>query len=254
MKVAESEEKYLDLRIGERIVEITDEREPYAEEALSLIAESFPPYERHSLSDLRSQLAEKRLDLLTGYDFHLMTMIDATGRVTAVAIGIYLASINAGVVMYLAVRGDQRGRRLGRRVRTALVGAFLVDARRRGRFEELAWVLGEVSMDSRWLHNLVRHGGAIPFHLTYYHPGMSPGSEHPPYVLYREPVGDTREELPATLVRQILYGVWRRAYRIRYPLQQEAFRVMLRELEVRDPVGAHPEVLRLAALSANEED
>jgi GNAT superfamily N-acetyltransferase len=229
----------------DRIVEVGDERDPVAEEALALIRDSFPPYDRHPLDELRSEVAEKRLGLLTAYDFHLLALVGEKGRVMAAGAGVYLAGVNAGFVSYLAVHPDFRRRKLGRRVRARLVELFREDARRNGR-EELAWVLGEIRIDSPWLRGLVQGGGAIPFDLVYYHPGMTPGVSPVPYLLYREPVGDPRPVLPADEVGRILYAVWRRAYRVRYPLAREAFTAMLEQLEGRETVGMHPEFAGVA--------
>ena len=227
------------------IREVSDEREPLAEQALQLIATAFPPYDRHPLSALRSEIAEKRLGLLHPYDIHLFAYVHEDGHVVATVLGIYLAGVNAGFISYLAVDSEFRRRRLGREVRQALVEAFRADARRVG-YDELAWVIGEVRMDSPWLHNLVRHGKAIPFDLVYYHPGMSPGRKDPPYVLYREPVGDHRPQLPVREVLQVLYAVWHRGYRVRYPLDTDAFAAMATELEGKQSVGPHPEVMAAA--------
>ncbi len=234
------------------IVEVDDERDPLAEQALELIAESFPRHERQPRSELRSELMEKRLGLLTAYNFHLLATVGEDERPLAVIFGIYLAGINAGFIAYLASRPEARGKRYGRRLREALIEAFREDARRAGR-KDLAWVLGEVPMKSPWLRRLVREGGAIPFDLTYFFPGLrGPGSEAT-YVLYREPVGDKRTELPVELVRRILYAIWRRAYRVRHPLEREDFRTMLAELEGRATIGPHPEVLRLAERKGKRE-
>lgn len=223
-----------------RIVEVMDERGRLAEGALGLISDSFPPYDRHPMSELRSELAEKRLHLLSPFDYHLFALATADDRVIAAVAGVYLAGINAGFVTYLAVDTAFRGQRLGRVIRTRLVEEFRADARRNGR-TELAWVMGEVRMDSPWLHSLVRNGGAVPFDLTYYHPGMVPGVSPDRYALYREPVGDLRRALPAREVRQTVYAIWRRAYRVRYPLERDAFRAMVAELEQTETVGMHPE-------------
>ena len=227
-----------------RVVELGDERTPMAQQALELIAESFDPHERHSLSALRTELTEKRLGLLVPYDYHLLVMLGEQGEVVATIAGVYLAGLNAGFITYLAVRPELRGKRLGRQIRGGLVEIFREDARRNGR-EELAWVLGEVRTDSPWLRALVRGGQAIPFDLTYYHPGMEPGESPDRYVLYRQPVGDPRPELPAAEVRQIVYSIWRRAYRVGYPVYREAFRAMLAELEGEETVGVHPEFAEL---------
>jgi GNAT superfamily N-acetyltransferase len=221
-----------------RIVEVQDERDPLAEGALELITECFPSHERQPLSELRSEIEEKRLALLDPFDFHLFVMVDRD-RVLATVAGVYLAGINAGFITYLAVRPEARGRRVAREVRTAIVEAFRDDARRRGR-EDLSWILGEVRADGRWLGSLVRNRGAIPFHFTYYHPGMVLEAA-PSYALYREPIADHRRDVPADEVRRIIYAIWRRGYRVRYPLERVTFRAMMDELEGQQIVGVHPE-------------
>lgn len=220
------------------IVQIEDERDSLAREALDLIGEAFPPNERQPLHQIGMEIAERRLGLLTSYDFHLLAMPSETGRALAVAAGVYLGGVNAGFVTYLAVRPEQRGHQLGRGMRMRLVELFHEDARRAG-WEELHWVVGEVRLDSPWLARLVRDRQVIPFDLDYLHPGVTAGEDSERWVLYRQPVGDPRQELPAGEVRQLLYAIWRRAYRVRWPLEYEAFRAMLQELEERSLVGAH---------------
>jgi GNAT superfamily N-acetyltransferase len=222
-----------------RIVEVVDERDPLAEAALELIAELFPSHERQPISELRSEIEEKRRRLLLPFDFHLFVAVERGERVLATAAGAYLAGINAGFVSYLAVREEARGGGVAQRVRGALVEAFRRDARRVGR-DDLAWVVGEVRMDGHWLESLVRNRGAIPFDLTYYHPGMLLEGG-PPYALYREPVGDHRRELPVDEVRRIIYAVWRRGYRVRYPLERVTFQAMMEELDGQEIVEVHPD-------------
>lgn len=224
-----------------RLVEIADEREPLARAALELIREAFPPSQRQPLGQIGMEVAEKRLGLLTSYDFHLFAATTAAGEPMAVSAGVYLGGVNTGFVTYLAVRPEHRHRELGRTMRVALVDAFRRDARALGH-DELNWVVGEVRLDNRWLRRLVRDRGAIPFDLVYYHPGVEPGETDEEWVLYRQPVGDFRVEIPGGELRQLLYAIWRRAYRVRWPLERAGFRAMLSELETRGSIGIHPAV------------
>jgi len=216
-----------------RIVEVMDERDPVAEEALGLIADAFERAERQPVEELRSELEEKRLGLLTAMDWHLLAALSPEGHAVGTVAGIYLEGVNAGFISYLTVARDDRGQRLGPSLRSALVAAFREDARRAG-FRELAWVLGEVRADSPWLLRLLKRRSAITFDLTYMHPGMRPERPSAPYVLYRQPVGDSRPVLSADELRRVLYAIYRRAYRVRYPLQHPGFRAMLVELESRE--------------------
>lgn len=222
------------------LVPVNDEREPLAERAMALIHGMFAPADRQPVSELLSELKERRLGLLSNHNFHLIAAVAPDDAEPAGAIiGVYLGGVNAGLVMYLAVRREYRGHGLGRLLRPRLIQAFQEDARKAGH-DDLAFVLGEVRATSPWLRRLVDTRGAIPFDLDYYHPGMGPGSGQK-YVLYRQPVGDARTDLPVGLVRRILYAIYRRAYRVRYPLQREGFVAMLHQLEGRRRVGFHPE-------------
>ncbi|HEX2190480.1 MAG TPA: GNAT family N-acetyltransferase [Longimicrobiaceae bacterium] len=220
-----------------RAVEVADERAPLARETILLLQEAIGDVQ--PTTDLLSELEESRRGLPAGGRYHLLALVDPAGAPLAAAAGIYLEGVNAGFVTYLAVRPDQRRRRLGRKLREFLIEAFRGEARR-VRGEELAWTVGEVRRTSPWLRTLVRSGQAIPFHLGYFHPWMPLRSEGR-YVLYRQPAGDTRLELPAEEVLRLLYGIWQRAYRVRYPTQSETFCHMLRQLEERGVIGADPE-------------
>lgn len=222
-----------------QVVRVDDERTPLAGEALELIASSFPPQDRQPIDQIGMEISERRLGLLTSYDFHLFAAVDVEEQVLGVCAGVYLGGVNAGFVTYLAVLPEARERQLGRRLRVRLVDAFRADAKQL-EWEELAWVVGEVRRESPWLGRLVRERSAIPFDLSYYHPGVEPGGPDADWVLYRQPIADSREELPCGQVAQLLYAIWRRGYRIRWPLQMPAFNAMLRQLEHRETVGFHP--------------
>ncbi|MCI0436810.1 MAG: GNAT family N-acetyltransferase [Gemmatimonadetes bacterium] len=224
---------------GVVVVEIMDERTPLADRAVGLFEATFDRRDRHAVDELRAEIAEKRYGLLAPFNFHLLAARAGDDLIGAI-MGCYLAGVNAGFVDYLAVRPGDRGRGVGRILRPRLVDQFREDAREAGR-DELAWVLGEVRLENPWLRRLVETRGAIPFDLAYFHPGMRPGVHSPPYVLYRQPFGDLRKELPNALVRRILYAVYRRAYRVRYPLQHEGFMAMIEALEGRESVGIHPD-------------
>lgn len=226
-----------------RVVEITDDRDPLALAALQLIATTFDPTDRQPIEQLRSEVEEKRRDLLDPFDFHLVAVVEGDDVLAAIT-GAYLQGINAGFVMYLAVQPGRRSGGLGRAIRRALVQRFREDARHAGK-ADLAFVLGEVRASNPWLRRLVSKRGAIPFDLTYYHPGMRPDVRSPAYVLYRQPVADDRVILHVAEVRRILYSVYRRGYRVRYPLLHGGFRAMLEQLEGRETVGAHSRFAQL---------
>jgi GNAT superfamily N-acetyltransferase len=221
-----------------RVIEVEDERTPLARRSIELIQHAIGDVQ--PASDLLAELEEKRHGLPAGGDYHLLALVDGGDEPLAAAAGIYLEGVNAGFVTYLAVRKDQRSRRLGRGLRKRLIEAVHAEAARKGR--ELAWTVGEVRHDSPWLRTLVRRGRAIPFDFSYFHPWMSLRAEGR-YVLYREPHADPRPGLPAEEVLRLVYNIWRRAYRVRFPLQSDIFCHMLRQLEERETVGVAPEFL-----------
>jgi N-acetylglutamate synthase-like GNAT family acetyltransferase len=217
-----------------RVVEIDDERDPLARAALDLISHAI--WDVQPVEDLLSELEERRRGLPSGGDHHLIALVE-DGKVVAAVAGVYLEAVNAGFVTYLAVREEARGRFLGRTLRAHLVDAFRADARARGR--ELAWTVGEVRRESPWLRTLVSHGQAIPFDFSYFHPWQARRSEGR-YVLYREPAADPRPELPGGEVLDLVYAIWRRAYRVRFPLQSATFGYMVEQLDGRESVGVDP--------------
>jgi hypothetical protein len=218
-----------------RVVWIEDEREPLAREALELIAESIGDVQ--PVDDLLSELEECRRGMATGGDYHLVAMVDGKGRPVAAAAGIYLEAVNAGFITYLAVRSDARGMLLGRGVRAHLVDSIREEARLK-RGADPAYTVGEVRRQSPWLRTLVGAGQVVPFAFPYFHPWMPRRSEGK-YVLYREPITDARRELSADEVVRLVYAIWRRAYRIRFPLQSDTFCYMVDYLESHDPIGTH---------------
>jgi ribosomal protein S18 acetylase RimI-like enzyme len=222
-----------------QVVRVEDERTQLAREALELIADSFPPHDRQPIDQLAMEITERRLGLLTTYDFHLFAAVDEAGHVLGIAAGVYLGGVNAGFVTYLAVRREAREMHLGRRLRTRLIDAFRAGARQL-EWEDLAWVVGEVRLESPWLRRLVRDKAVIPFDLRYFHPGVDTEGPDEEWVLYRQPVADTREELPSAEVARLLYAIWRRAYRVRWPLQRPGFQSMLREVQSRETIGFMP--------------
>jgi GNAT superfamily N-acetyltransferase len=214
-----------------RVIEILDERTPEAVAAMDLIRASFSSRDRHSLDELRSEVEEKRRGLLSAYDYHLLAALDEGGTVAGAASGAYLEGVNAGFIMYLAVRPGDRGQGIAQQLRAALVEKLRTNAREYG-YPDLNWVLGEVRSGSRWLGRLLKRG-AIAFDFDYYHPGMAPAGDEQPFTLYREPILDRREKLPRELVKRILFSIYRRAYRVRYPLERPGFQAMLEQAKAR---------------------
>ena len=223
---------------GLRVVVVDDERTPLATEALELISTAIGDVQ--PVNDLLSEVEERRRGMPSGGDYHLLAMVDEKGRAAAAAAGIYLEGVNAGFVTYLAVRPDLRDRQLGRGLRGHLVESIRAEARRKNGADP-AWTVGEVRRGSPWLQTLVGAGQVIPFDFPYFHPWMPRRSEGR-YVLYREPLADARPTLAAEEVVRLVYAIWRRAYRIRFPLQSETFCYMVDRLKAAGTIGADPQL------------
>jgi hypothetical protein len=224
-----------------QVVRVEDERTELAQGALDLIAASFPPHDRQPIDQIAMEIAERRIGLLTSYDFHLFAAVDADERVLGVSAGVYLGGVNAGFVTYLAVRPEAGSSSSGRRLRTRLVDAFRADAGK-VEWEELAWVVGEVRRESPWLRRLVRDRSVIPFDLRYFHPGVDTEGPDEEWVLYRQPVGDRARSSPARRWGSCctrsggapIASAGRSSARLP---------AMLEQLEERDTVGFLPELL-----------
>lgn len=220
-----------------RLVRLEDERDPVARAAIALFVDEIGDVQ--PADDLLSELEEGRRGMYSGGGYHMLALLDEDDRPAAAAAGIYLRGIGTAFVTYLAVRPDQRRRHLGRRLRAHLTDSIRAEARETdGR--DVAWIVGEVRRGGPWLRTLVRRGKAVPFDIPYFHPWM-PRAAEGRYILYREPVSDPRRELPAVEVARLVYAIWRRAYRVRLPLQSELFRYMIDEIEKRGTIGTHPD-------------
>ncbi len=137
-----------------RLVTVDDERLPLATRALDLIVHSIGDVQ--PVEDLLTEVEERRRGMPSGGNYHLLAMVDEAEHPVAAAAGVYLKGVNAGFITYLAVRQDQRGREIGRTLRTELVNAMRAEARETaGR--DLDWVVGEVRRESPWLRTLVSY-------------------------------------------------------------------------------------------------
>jgi len=82
--------------------------------------------------------------------------------------------------------------------------------------------------------------GALALDLPYCQPPLRRTDRAIPLVLYYQALGAPRAALPVAEVRRLIYTIWRRAYRIRRPLEYAGFRAMLRALSGRIRVGRLP--------------
>jgi hypothetical protein len=218
-----------------RIREIASERDPALRGAYRLLRRTFPPKELVPLSEMQNSLREREAGVLTDLRWHMLVAMRGD-EVVGVGSGTYLGSLNVGTIGYLTVAPGERTGGLGARVRARLRKAFEQDALTiRG--ESLTALVGEVEADNPWLDYLVRRRGALALDLPYLQPEVRADREPVPLVLYYQPLRRSVKRLPVTTVRQLIFALWRRGYRIAAPMRDARFRRMLRALDGRRSVG-----------------
>ena len=219
-----------------RIREVTGPDDPAFARAYAILKRTFPPAELVPRSDMLHTLRERAEGVWADLRWHMLVAV--RGRaVLGVASGTFIGSLNIGLVGYLAVEPQGRSRGLGPRLRGRLVEAFDKDARAIAH-RKLGAVVGEVEADNPWLSYLVRYRRALALDIPYMQPAVRRIGGMVPLVLYWQPVSERpRSRLPVTMVRRLVYAVWRRGYRIARPLEDRRFRAILESLRGRRTVG-----------------
>lgn len=222
--------------------EVADPKDERLAPAYALLRQAFHRSERVGLSEWRGTLREKAGGVWTDYSWHLIVATRGA-RVVGLATGTYLGNVNVGIIGYLAIASGAQASGLGTRLRRQLRKAFERDAQRiSGR--PLQAILGEVHPGNPWLRALARRPNVLVLDLPYFQPSLYESDLPSPFLLYYESLHGPRRYLPAGELRQILYAIWRRAYRVSRPLERPAFRRMLASLNGRRRVGGHPQFRR----------
>lgn len=217
------------------IREVLGANDPALSKAHRIISRGFAKAEVVSPDEWRDSLLERQAHLWTDLRWHLV-VAEAGDRVVGVATGWYLGNLNAGVIGYLAVARSARGLGLGPRLRERLVSLFRRDAREVLR-RPLQGVIGEIARDNPWLATLSRRKSVVALDFPYLQPSLWHSESPVSLVMYYESLDRVLRGLPAQVIRQALYTIWRRIYRIRRPLADAAFRQMLDALATRTFIG-----------------
>lgn len=219
-----------------RIREVRLGNDPVLGAALRLLKRVFPRAELLPRSGWLRVMRERQEGLWADLNWHLF-VAEYHGVVLGVASGSYVGNVNVGLIGYIAVAPRARSMGIGPRLRLALQLAFERDALRI-RQRPLEAIVGEVHTDNPWLRRLVVRRGAIALDFPYYQPSLHRrGAAAVSLVLYYQPMRGPRASLPQSLVRQLVYTIWRRVYRVANPLSRPAFRRMLRSLAGRERIG-----------------
>lgn len=220
------------------IREILSPSDPQLRAAYTLLGKSFTREERVDRLDWNATLREGAEGLWSDYAWHLF-IAESGGKVVGLVTGCYLGNVNLGIIGYLAIAADHQAAGAGTRLRHRLRTAFERDARGLGK-ASLHGIVGEVSLDNPWLRALARRPQVIVLDVPYFQPSLRAEDAPSPFVLYFESLSGPRTFLAVAELRQILFAIWRRSYRIARPLQSPAFRAMLRALEGRRRIGRRP--------------
>lgn len=217
------------------IREVRDPRDPLVREAYALLRRTFARGERVAMREWTESLRENVGKLPTDSLWHLFVAV-REGVVLGLASGTYLGNVNLGVVGYLAMHPVVRSRGVGSRLRLRLRRQFARDALRQGH-RALDGIMGEVSPTNPWLRRLASRPEVLVLDFPYFQPRLNDDDDPTPFLLYYESLTSPRARMPVGELRRILYTVWRRIYRVARPLDEPAFRAMMRALEHRRTVG-----------------
>jgi GNAT superfamily N-acetyltransferase len=215
--------------------EIVDPGSPWFRRVVDLMAEVFPPEERMNVADFEETLEERKLGVLSPFNVHLL-IARRDDTLLGFCQGSYLALPNVAFVSYLAVRPKIKGRKLGAVLRQSFLHECRRDARVNGK-QGLWAVVGEVEEDNPWLRTLVRSRGAIALDIDYHQPSLAPNLPHVPLVLYVQRRDRSRSSLRVSDVRRLVYWIYRRVYRVQFPLRNSAFQAFLTSLAGRHRIG-----------------
>lgn len=217
-----------------KIEKVDSVRSPLFHASFALYRRVFPKDEQMPKRYFYEHLVEEKLGLSRPFHFHYFVGIKGD-RVLGFGCCTYLALVNMGFIDYLAVDSGAKGQGVGTLLRGQLVEVLREDARKHG-LEDLTAVLGETREESPWLRRL-QGQGAFALDIDYLQPPLEDHKNPVPLVLYVQPVAKPFDSLTSDEVRQVLYTLYRRLYRIPYPLQDPNFRYMLKQLNRRQKVG-----------------
>jgi hypothetical protein len=206
--------------------------------AYKLLKQTFPASELIKLADWVARFTWRTAERVTGLLWHVL-VVEQGKLLRGVVTGAYLTAVNIGFIGYLAIDRTLRSQGMGHLLRSRLLDLFQRDARRR-HLDGVDAIVGEVEADNPWLAKLVKEHGAIALDIPYKQPSVRPGADPVSLVLYYQPLNRIRESLPAGEVVDLLYNIWRHAYKIARPWQDPLFREMLDAIAGRDEIPGRP--------------
>ncbi|MDX1969212.1 MAG: GNAT family N-acetyltransferase [Planctomycetaceae bacterium] len=207
--------------------------------------------ERESLENMQAYLALKRAGWYQSNNYHILLAVE-DGAPIACSISDYLAEPNAGVLEFLLVDPQQRGRGLGQELHAATETLLQTDARRAGHAGVSCIAIemndpyrvnpADDNMDPFARARLWGRWGYGALGFPYVQPALSTDQGAVDYlILGAKPLDDPlRGGFPPQLVRQIVYGYLRWAMRIENPEANPQFQGMSADLSRRRAVSWTP--------------
>jgi GNAT superfamily N-acetyltransferase len=207
--------------------------------------------ERESLSNMERYLALKESGWYGANNYHIRMLVE-DGRPIGGVIADYLVGPNTGVIEFLVVAPQARGRGIARMLMRDTEALLDADARAAGR-PGLDAVVAEMndpfrrppaddSMDpfvrlliwSRW--------GFRKVDFPYVQPALSETQSHVTsmFLAWKSRTGPTPDGVPAQTVLTVVHEYMRWAMRVPHPRESAEFRSMSRYLDARDRVALMP--------------
>lgn len=209
----------------------------------------FPdPDERESLENMCAYLRLRSSGWYGQNNYHILLVKDDE-QIVGGAVCDYLAEPNVGIIEFLLVAPSYRGGGIGRRLHDAIQHALQGDAKRAGA-GPLAGIAIEmndpfrVDLSSDSMEPFDRaaiwgNWGYSALQFPYVQPALSPDQSAVNYLLLclKPLIPSWQNELPASIVGQIVHGYLKWAMRIDVPEQDPTFRAMSQFLSGKASIG-----------------
>ena len=206
------------------IRELVDPRVREFKEGYSLICEAIPWSERGPKQQFVETLDAKKKGLLGEDNYHFITAT-TQNKVSGVATGYYISSLNMGFVNNIVIGKELRGKGLGAFLRNSLVSLFKEDSAKRNK--TLDAVLGEVEEKNPWLGKLTKDLGAKVFGFSYVQPPVQESSPAKKLCLYIQPIGRSFDDMTKPQTIQIVREIYKNIYDMAKPETNHYYKKIL---------------------------
>ncbi|MGH8556593.1 MAG: GNAT family N-acetyltransferase [Methylococcales bacterium] len=234
-------------------IEVTDENLLFLRQFYhGLYIREFPdPDERELLANMERYLRLKAEGWYGKNNYHIFLLIEGETPVAG-SISDYLADANSGVIEFLVVSPEYRGRSLGRRL-LALTEEKLAEDAKRNCGRSLDYIVGEMNdpykagsvpdnLDPFERAKIWHRRGYQRLDFPYLQPALSPEQQSVPHLLLMSKVLNPAfaNGLLSATVKRIVHEYIRWAMRIDNPEECQEFQAMAKYLDAREIIGVEP--------------